>query len=234
MSTASAVTSAERAALLARIHRRHTTVTRPLQVGPLLIDFTRVANPNEVFVHMEQETAVSGDADPRWQPYWAEAWESAFAIARLLSEEELTDRQVLDLGCGLGLPGTVAAAKGAQVLLADAAQPALLFARLNTWPWADRARVRRLDWRQDRLPGERFDVIVGADILYQREDWTYLEPFWRAHLAPQGRLLLGEPGRRISAGFSEWLAAKGWQISCRPLAETVRTKHIQLITATLA
>ena len=232
MPTACATSNAQRAALLARIHRRHATVTRPLLIGPLTLDFTRLANPDEVLVHMEEETTASGSADPRWQPYWAEAWESAFAIAEILAHEELTGLHVLDLGCGLGLPGTVAAARGARVLLADAAQPALLFARLNVWPWGARARVRRLDWRRDRLPGERFHVIVGADILYQREDWSYLEPFWRAQLEPQGRLLLGEPGRGISAGFTEWLAARGWQVACRPLADTVRSKPILLIEAT--
>lgn len=233
MPTTLASSKARRAALLARIHRRHATVTRPLHVGPLTLDFTRVANPDEVLVQMEEETTASGRADPRWQPYWAEAWDSAFAIAGILAHEELTGRQLLDLGCGLGLPGTVAAAKGARVLLADAAQPALLFARLNAWPWCERTRVRRLDWRCDRLPGERFHVIVGADILYQCEDWPYLEQFWRAQLAPRGRLLLGEPGRGISAGFTEWLAARGWQVTCRPLAQTVRSKHILLVEATL-
>ena len=61
--------------------------------------------------------------------------------------------------------------------------PALLFAQLNSLPYAARVRTRRLDWRADHL-GERFDLILGADILYERKQWDFLEPFWRAHLAP--------------------------------------------------
>jgi predicted nicotinamide N-methyase len=220
-----------RAALEARIRRRHATVTQSLRIGPLTIGFTRVANPDEMLVHMEQQAQVSADAAPRWEPYWAEAWDSAFAVAGVLVQEELADLRVLDLGCGLGLPGTVAAARGAHVVMADAAQPALLFARLNTWPWRQRVQVRRLDWRRDRLAGTRFELIVGADILYQREEWPYLEPFWQAHLAPQGRLLLGEPGRGISAGFRDWLAARGWQVTCRETTAPTNGRRTLLLEA---
>src|SRR5262245_66037430 len=98
---------------------------------------------------------------------------------------------VLDLGCGMGLSGTAAAALGARVLFADLEAAALLFARLNSVPYRGRVRTRQTDWRRDNL-GERFDLILGADILYERKQWENLEPFWRAHLAPSGSILLGE------------------------------------------
>ena len=62
----------------------------------------------------------------------------------------------------MGLAGTVAAAMGHRVTLADIESPALLFARLNTLPYASRAYVRKLNWQTDNL-GERFDLILGAE-----------------------------------------------------------------------
>src|SRR5687767_3613897 len=44
---------------------------------------------------------------------------------------------VLDLGCGMGLAGTAAAALGHRVTFADLEAPALLFARLNSLPWGE-------------------------------------------------------------------------------------------------
>ena len=127
----------------------------------------------------------------------------------------------LDLGCGMGLSGTVAAMLGAKVLFADIEPPALLFARLNSLPWADRVRTRKLDWRADRL-GEQFDLIIGADILYERSQWEYQEPFLSQHLAPGGTVLLGEPGRQTGDLFIEWIRERFWSLEI--LLETVPTR----------
>ena len=111
----------------------------------------------------------------------------------------------------MGLAGTVAARLGMRVLFADLEPPALLFAQLNSLPDAPRVRTRRLNWQTDRLT-EQFDLIIGADILYERKQWDFLEPFWRAHLAPGGTVLLGEPGRQTGEMFIDWIASKGWSL----------------------
>jgi len=127
----------------------------------------------------------------------------------------------MDLGCGMGLAGAVAARIGMRVLFADLEPPALLFAQLNSLPDAPRVRTRRLNWQTDRLD-ERFDLILGADILYERKQWDFLEPFWRAHLAPRGSVLLGEPGRKTGEMFVEWIAERGWALS--EFAQPVETR----------
>ncbi len=130
------------------------------------------------------------------------------------SAQERTDlagRSVLDLGCGQGLTGCVAAALGAKVLFADLESPALLFAQLNAFPWIDRIRSRRTDWQTDDL-GETFDLIIGADILYERSQWDFLEPFWRKHLSSDGKIILGEPGRPTGDVFGDWIKPRGWKV----------------------
>ena len=117
--------------------------------------------------------------------------------------------RVLDLGCGMGLCGATAAATGANVLLADLEPPAMLFARLNCLPFGRRVRARQLNWQIDRLE-ERFDLIFGADILYERKQWEFLNEFWKAHLASGGTILLGEPGRQSGGLFVEWIRQRDW------------------------
>lgn len=140
----------------------------------------------------------------------------------------LNPPRVLDLGCGMGLSGTIAAALGARVLFADIEPPALLFAQLNSLPWSCRVRTRQLNWQTDRL-GEQFDLIIGADILYERAQWEYQEPFLRHHLAPGGTVLLGEPGRQTGDLFIDWVRQRGWSLEIFNQAIETRERAIRVL-----
>lgn len=215
-----------RAALLRRIHRTYQTRVVRLDLGPLALDFVRVADPDVVLDMVAEEegrihrlTGRSPAADQLHLPYWAELWDSAPALAQFLARHWTTlgpgaaapPRSVLDLGCGMGLSGTVAAALGARVLFADLETPALLFAELNSLPWRSRVRLRKVNWQAQDLE-ERFDLVLGADIIYERAQWQYLEPFFRRHVGGRGRVLLGEPGRPAGEAFPAWAASRGWSV----------------------
>lgn len=205
--------------LLLRIRRRFDTITQPVDLGPLQLMFTRVADPDRVLDEVaeeadrrERQTGRRAQDQDLHLPYWAELWDSALGIAMfLVRNPPQPGERVLDLGCGMGLAGVAAAALGARVLFADLEPPALLFARLNSLPWADRVRARRVNWRTDEL-AERFDTILGADILYERQQWEHLDAFWRRHLAPGGRVILGEPGRQTGDKFLDWVGPRGWPL----------------------
>lgn len=235
--------------LLARIHRRWPTVTDRVTVGTLSFDFTRIADPNQVLdeVAEEEDRQIQRagrrlDDEQLHLPYWAELWDSAYGVGRFLvgngqwavggeDRRQATAHHpppaVLDLGCGMGLAGTVAAALGAQVCFADLETPALLFARLNSLPWRTRVRTRQLNWQTDRLL-ERFDLILGSDILYERQQWPYLEPFWRQHLKEEGRILLGEPGRQTGDAFPSWIVGQGWHLLPHDVPVATRPKPIRV------
>ena len=252
--------------LLHRIHRHYQTITEVIEVGPLRIPFTRIADPNRVLDEVAAEEdrleKVSGqraNEDQLHLPYWAELWDSAMGVGRYLvgsgqwavgggredRRQKTEDRRnteedqdllpsdrplptVLDLGCGMGLSGTVAAALGHRVLFADLEAPALLFARLNALPYGSRIRTRRLNWQTDRLD-ERFELILGADILYERKQWPFLDPFWQAHLAAGGRVLLGEPGRQTGDAFINWIVSRGWKLLPHEQPVPTRSKPIRVL-----
>ncbi len=225
-----------RAALLARIRRRYATVTDPVAFGPVRFSFTRVADPNRVLDEVAAEedrrerTTGLRHQEPLHLPYWAELWDSGGGVAAFMVNRLTTDlagRSVLDLGCGQGLLGCVAAALGARVVFADLEAPALLFAQLNATPLGRRTVARRVDWQHDNL-GRRFDVILGADILYDRKQWAHLEPFWRAHLSDGAQVLLGEPGRPTGGMFLDWLKGKGWTVDESEQAVPTRAQPIRI------
>ena len=205
-------------------------------MGSLKIWFTRIADPDGVLDDVAEAAdlrqRLTGRRAPDEHlhlPYWAELWDSAIGIGTFLLGGGycLNSQSVLDLGCGMGLAGTAAAALGARVLFADLEPPALLFAQLNSLPWKDRVRTRRLNWRTDRLP-ERFDFILGADILYERSQWEHLERFWKQQLAPDGRVILGEPGRQTGDLLIDWITARNWQLEQFEQQVPPRTSPIRI------
>lgn len=208
------------ARLHARVAKRYELIDEAVAVGPLRIKFTRVADPNRVLDEVceridrhEKTTGQRMNGDAMGLPYWAELWESATAIGAWIARDGgaiVKSKSVMDLGCGMGLSGTVAALMGARVLFADIERESLLFARLNGLRYGD-VEAQRVDWQKDDL-GRRFDVILGADVLYDRSQWPFLEPFFRKHLAPGGHILLGEPGRPSGEGFWEWITPRGWTL----------------------
>jgi len=233
-----------RARLLSRVQRRFDVVRERVKIGTLELDFVRVADPDRVLDQVaEEEDRREKSAGRRLEgeelhlPYWAQLWDSAMGVACWL-ESGLGRRaiaqggDVLDLGCGMGLAGTVAAALGARVLFADLEAPALLFAALNSLPWRRRVWTRRMNWRSDEL-GDSFDLIVGADILYERGEWEHLDRFWRSHLKGGGSVLLGEPGRQTGDAFVEWVGPRGWKLDRyqQPLEKENKTIRVLRLTA---
>jgi predicted nicotinamide N-methyase len=110
--------------------------------------------------------------------------------------------RVLELGCGLGLPSLVAAARGAVVTATDWAKDAIELLRRN----ADRnhlvLRSEVHDWREPW--SEEFDLVLAADVLYEQRN---VEPLLsRLHeLAPEA--LIGLAGRPYETEFLRALGA---------------------------
>jgi predicted nicotinamide N-methyase len=212
-------------------------VTEEIHLAGRPYTFTRIADPNRVLDEvaaeedrLEKVRGIRAKSDQLHLPYWAELWDSALGMSQLLIKRfssNGTACRVLDLGCGMGLTGTVASSLGLPVLFADLESPALLFAKLNSLRHANAARTRQLNWQTARLE-DRFDLILGADILYERKQWDHLEPFWRHHLAPDGSVLLGEPGRQTGDDFPAWITQRGWHVTYHHEPVETRSKPIRL------
>jgi predicted nicotinamide N-methyase len=155
------------------------------------------------------------------QPYWAEIWPAAVGVARLLMRGgSLRGQRAVDLGCGLGLAGTAAACRGADVLLVDRDPDALRFARFNAAhnvaafgaAGAPRAPgVLCHDWHGSPVPGS-FDLALLADVTYCETDHQALLAQLGSCMRPGGRALHADPFRDESTRFLE-RAAREYRIA---------------------
>ncbi len=146
-------------------------------------------------------------------PYWAELWPSAIALARHLSREDLSGRRAIELGCGVGLPSVVALARGAHVLATDHYGAALDFTVHNA-----RSNLGRepgtalLDWHAPERLGT-FDLVLAADVLYERRSALALADLVPGLLAPGGDAILADPRRKDAPLFLDLVAEKGFRTS---------------------
>ena len=143
-------------------------------------------------------------------PYWADVWESAIVLAEDVATMAGAGRSLLELGCGLGLPALVAARAGFIVTASDYEEAALEGVRYNARRnGLEGIATRVVDWR--RLPADlpRHDVVVAADVLYERHHPAALAGAMAALLADGGTGLVADPGRARAEGFPAAAAAVG-------------------------
>ena len=166
-----------------------------MRVGEVELSLLRPVAPEELI----DEAAFAAD---EFLPYWAELWPAAGALAAALPER-FDGRRVVELGCGLGLPSLVAAARGAVVTATDWAGDAveLLLRNAERNGLTVGAEVR--DWREQW--DERFDLAIAADVLYEQRNVT---PVAAALVTLAPEALVGLAGRPYEAEFLRLVEAE--------------------------
>ena len=190
---------------LAALYRLDRT---PVQVGGRSWSVLGPADPDSLI------DAVQPNDDDRL-PYWAQLWPAGQVLAEaVLTTDALAGQRVLELGCGLGLTAAAALVAGADLLAVDCEPDALAFAAYNVRALAGVSLVTKLgNWRGPD-PGAwlepPYDVVLAADVLYERRDVAPLATLVPRLLAPGGWLWLAEPRREAGGRFVALLCEAGW------------------------
>ena len=203
-------------AALADLDRRFVLGTAEVTLGGERIALEKPRNPDDLI-------SEADFARDERLPYWADLWPAAVVLAdHLLTERRLMGEvshhpRALELGCGIGLVTIAAMRAGYDVVATDYYEDALLFAARNAWCANGREPATRMvDWRA--LPDDlgTYDLILAADVLYERPHATLISALLARALSPDGRALISDQGR---IALQEFLDALG------PLGLTHRTVH---------
>jgi len=171
----------------------------------------RILHTGAVLSSEDEGRFLSGEGSRL--PYGIVLWPAAIALAHEIASRSMTGLRVLELGAGTGLPGIVAASFGARVTQTDRQAVGLHVCKQN----AERNGLttiqhRAADWT-DWQDGDRYDVILGSDILYADDFHSHLREIFETNLAVGGRILLSDPFRAASIAFLEKLQGEGWTVS---------------------
>lgn len=148
-------------------------------------------------------------------PFGLLLWESAPALAAALGAEgaALNGASVLEIGAGVGFAGIVAASFGARVRQVDHSAAALDLCRANAAAngiaGVAVAYADWNDWRDDT----RYDLIIGSDILYDRDAFKPLLAIFERNLRAHGRVLLADPLRGDTSMFLSVVRLAGWRVA---------------------
>jgi predicted nicotinamide N-methyase len=143
-------------------------------------------------------------------PYGAVLWDAAVDVARVLAGRNLRDRTVVELGCGCGLCGVVAAARGARVLCTDVDDevfPAVSRAAAGLGV-ADRVSTAVFDLT-GASPLPAADLVVVADVLYEPTLAAAAARRTCEALSRGSAVLVGDPDRAGRSDFLRFLAEAG-------------------------
>lgn len=177
---------------------------RTLRVGPQLVEIEASVDQSALLVATEGRDIL---------PFGLLLWEAAIALGETIAERDLTGLDVLELGCGVGLPGIVAARAGARVLMTDIDMLALEIAARNVRANGVDSRVTfdAPNWRT-WAPVNRFDMILGADIVYDWEDHAAIVRLITTALRPGGVALITDPRRSETLHFLELCQQAGLEL----------------------
>jgi predicted nicotinamide N-methyase len=170
----------------------------------------RIIRPSESDRLLDNPAVHAAFEKDEYMPYWADLWPAARMLAKAIWKESWKPgTEALEVGCGLGLPGIVALAKGLKVTFTDYDACALRFAadnaRLNGF---DNFATMKLDWRHPP-EGLRVPVLLASDLIYELRNIEPLIAFIKRVLAPGGVCLLTDQDRIPSHALRASLDADG-------------------------
>ncbi len=173
--------------------------------------------------------AAVGISSAAW-PLFGLVWPSSLHLAACMAERPLVpNERILEVGCGLALASLISHRRGADVTASDCHPLASRFLARN-------ARLNRLrplryrvgDWAAaPALPRHcgaarvhgRFGLIIGSDVLYERDEAGHLSSFIERHALASAEVLIVDPNRGNRTAFHRHMAAAGFSLEETPLAQ---------------
>jgi predicted nicotinamide N-methyase len=201
--------------------------TSLLNIAGRPIRLVRPADPDRL---LDDPTVRDWNRVDDYMPYWAYLWPGAFLLAEVMAREPVREgTQALEIGCGLGLAGIVALGRGLAVRFTDYDPAPLEFVGRSVAANGLNpalASTARLDWRE--LPDERYALILGADVLYERRLVPLVANVLHRMLAPGGLALIADPYRSAAEGFRSDVERLGLIGNAEPVsAETAELGPIR-------
>jgi predicted nicotinamide N-methyase len=169
-----------------------------------------LTRPTETDQLLDDPAVQEAFAEDQYMPYWADLWPAARMLAKVVWREPWQPGlEALEIGCGLGLVGIVALARGLRVTFSDYDATALRFAADNALANGFRdVRTLQMDWRCPP-PDLRVPVVLGSDLVYEVRNVEPLLALVKQVLLPGGLCLLADQDRLPAGVFAEALSASG-------------------------
>jgi predicted nicotinamide N-methyase len=191
-----------------------------------LLDKQQFHDPNGTALRLGISSAM-------W-PLFGLLWPSgAWLAQRMALHPMVIGQRMLEIGCGLALPSLIGHRRGANMTASDCHPLAGTFLRENLrLNCLAPMSYRHGHWGEQVQAGTdptlagRFDVIMGSDILYERDERGALAHFIDQHAAKQCEVWVVDPNRGNRSHFHRNMSLQGFALS-QTLLEQPATPEAQ-------
>ncbi|MBP6419408.1 MAG: SAM-dependent methyltransferase [Giesbergeria sp.] len=160
-----------------------------------------------------------GISSASW-PLFGLLWPSGAHMAARLAQRPVTPgERILEIGCGLALASLVGHRRGADVTASDCHPLAAAFLRENLRLNAlAPMKYRHGQWGAAVADSDSqavqglFDLVLGSDLLYERDADGALARFIALHSAPAAQVWMVDPDRGNRNAFTRCMAQHGFAL----------------------
>lgn len=149
-------------------------------------------------------------------------WPSSEVLANFIYNYDFKDKRILEVGCGIGLSSLILNRLNADITATDYHPEVEKYLLENTKLNQDKKiPFVRVDWDDeynDKLG--KFDLIIGSDLLYERDHAELLSIFLNSHAKLNCKVILVNPNRGHQAKFTNKMAEYGFSCTSHEVQNT--------------
>ena len=184
-----------------------------------LLDLQQFADPLGLALRL-------GISSATW-PLFGLLWPSGAQLAARMAQRPVrAGERVLEIGCGLALPSLVGHRRGMDITASDCHPLAARFLRNNlrlnhlapmkyrhgAWDAPQPAATTAATAHSSTVR-ERYDLLIGSDLLYDRDASVALAEFIGWHAEPAAEVWIVDPDRGNRPVFSRLMADNGFGLT---------------------
>jgi predicted nicotinamide N-methyase len=151
-------------------------------------------------------------------PLFGQVWPSAQVLALAMHSHAIAGKRILEIGAGLALASLVIHRRGGDVtvtdwhpLTEDFLNQNLIANGLGPLPY------QAGNWALDDANGlsglGRFDLIIGSDVLYERQQPAQLARFIDQHALAGAQVIIVDPDRGNRSAFCREMTTLGYGLT---------------------
>lgn len=173
-----------------------------------LLDLQQYSDP----AHEAENTGIS----PASWSLFGRIWPSARVLALAMHTFDLTGKRILEIGAGLALASLVIHRRAGNMTVSDWHPLSQAFLKENLLlNKMNPLKYQTGNWEVDNPELGLFDLIIGSDVLYERQQPNQLATFINRHAAPTAQVIIVDPDRGNRVDFCRQMAKLGYDFTSR-------------------
>jgi predicted nicotinamide N-methyase len=170
----------------------------------------RTLRDNQQYADADGVAEKLGISSANW-PLFGIVWASGEVLAHHMFDYEVAGLRILEVGCGIALTSLVLNHRHADITATDYHPEVGAFLLRNiALNQGNAIPFMHTGWGDADSGLGKFDLIVGSDLLYEREHIELLAGFIDQHAKPHCKVVIVDPGRGQHARFSKKMVGLGY------------------------